>query len=459
MRVNAGRKAGPRLSRRGHRGSRIGLVSVLALAFVAPSAIAQTAPTPLTLEQAIAQGLANSSRLAELQARLEGAQAAEDGRSADRMPVVAAQAGYTRTNHVQEFAIRVPGEGVQVVYPDAPDNYRTRLDLQWLVYSGGRLEALERAARAEREASTEDLAAARADLRLEIARAFWALVTAREAEQVLARSLDRIGAYVKDLGARLDQGLIPPNELLSAQAQQSRERVGSIDATQARRIAEADLRRLLGISGIGPIEPVAQLETAPGPEQTAVDALISEAMQQRPERKALADRTEAARARADAAGSARLPQIGVGAGFDYARPNPRIFPRVARWEDSWDASVNLSWNLWDGGRVRASRAEAAASERAAVARAAEFDRQVTFEVEQRLLELESNRAAIAAANDGLHAAEEARRVLAERFAAGVATNTEVLDAQTDVLQAELDRTRALAGVRLAEARLGRALGR
>ena len=459
MRVNAGRRTGPRPSRRGHRGSRIGLVSVLALAIVAPSAIAQTAPTPLTLEQAIAQGLANSSRLAELQARLEGAQAAEDGRAADRMPVVAAQAGYTRTNHVQEFAIRVPGEGVQVVYPDAPDNYRTRLDLQWLVYSGGRLEALERAARAEREASTEDLAAARADLRLEIARAFWALVTAREAEQVLARSLDRIGAYVKDLGARLDQGLIPPNELLSAQAQQSRERVGSIDATQARRIAEADLRRLLGISGIGPIEPVAQLETAAGPEQAAVDALISEAMKQRPERKALADRTEAARARADAAGSARLPQIGVGAGFDYARPNPRIFPRVARWEDSWDASVNLSWNLWDGGRVRASRAEAAASERAAVARAAEFDRQVTFEVEQRLLELESNRAAIAAANDGLRAAEEARRVLAERFAAGVATNTEVLDAQTDVLQAELDRTRALAGVRLAEARLGRALGR
>jgi outer membrane protein TolC len=80
-------------------------------------------------------------------------------------------------------------------------------------------------------------------------------------------------------------------------------------------------------------------------------------------------------------------------------------------------------------------------------------------VEQRLLELESNRAAIAAANDGLRAAEEARRVLAERFAAGVATNTEVLDAQTDVLQAELDRTRALAGIRLAEARLERALGR
>ena len=67
-------------------------------------------------------------------------------------------------------------------------------------------------------------------------------------------------------------------------------------------------------------------------------------------------------------------------------------------------------------------------------------------------------AAITAATEGVRAATEARRVLAERFNAGVATNTEVLDAQTAVLQAELDRTRALANARLAEARLARAIG-
>ena len=49
--------------------------------------------------------------------------------------------------------------------------------------------------------------------------------------------------------------------------------------------------------------------------------------------------------------------------------------------------------------------------------------------------------------------------MAERFNVGVATSTEVLDAQVALLQAELDRTRALASLRLAEARLDRALGR
>jgi len=55
-------------------------------------------------------------------------------------------------------------------------------------------------------------------------------------------------------------------------------------------------------------------------------------------------------------------------------------------------------------------------------------------------------------------AAEARRVVAERFKAGLVTSTEVLDAQQALLLAEFDRTRALANARLAEARLDRALG-
>jgi outer membrane protein TolC len=84
---------------------------------------------------------------------------------------------------------------------------------------------------------------------------------------------------------------------------------------------------------------------------------------------------------------------------------------------------------------------------------------VDVEVRQRIADLSSARAAISAAAAGVRSAAEARRVIAERFAAGVATNTDVIDAQVALLQAELDQTRALANARLAEARLERALGR
>ena len=431
---------------------------LLLLLATASSADAQDAPVKITLDDAIDQSVRNSLRIAELQAREDAAKAAELGRGAAQLPSVALQGGYTRTNHVEEFAFAVPGQPRQVVYPDVPDNIRSRIDVQWLFYSGGRLDQLERAARAEREATGEDLTAARADLRLETTRAFWTLVTAREAEAVLSRSLESIGSYVRDLKARLDQGLIPPNEVLSAQAQESRQRVASIEATNARRVAEADLHRLMGTAGAGSIEPVATLD-ATAPASADVEKLIADAIAQRPERRALTDRSDAAQARAQAAKAGMLPQVSFNGGFDYARPNPRIFPRRAAWDDSWDVSVNASWTLWDGGRVRAERAEATALARAAQTRIGDFDRQVTFEVRQRQLELDSSRAAITAANDGVRAASEAQRVLGERFKAGVSTNTEVLDAQTAVLQAELDRTRALANARLAEARLARAVGR
>jgi outer membrane protein TolC len=108
--------------------------------------------------------------------------------------------------------------------------------------------------------------------------------------------------------------------------------------------------------------------------------------------------------------------------------------------------------------VRAATSEAAAAARAVQARLDEFDAVLAAELRQRVREVEASRAAIAAADDAVRAATEARRVAGERFAAGVATSTDVLVAQGAVLQAGLDRTQALASARLVEARLARALG-
>jgi outer membrane protein len=433
------------------------IIPVLVVVLLAAGA-QQPASTNITLEEAIARGLANSQRLAELQARKEGAEAAEAGRAAASLPTVALAGGYTRTNHVEEFGIALPGQPPRIIYPDVPDNYRARVDLNWPVYSGGRTDALERAAAAERQAAGEDLSAARADLRLEVTRAFWALVAARQTEHVLARSLEDVDAHVRDLRRRFEQGLIPPNDVLSAEAQQSRQRVLAIEAHNTRAIAEADLKRLMGSDGAEPLEPAASFEVTPQVPGSSGE-LEAQARSARPERRAIAERAAASRAREDAVRAGARPQLGMNAGYDYARPNPRIFPRQGVWQDSWDVSANVTWLLWDGGRRRAEEAEAAAAARALDARLGDLDRQIAFEVRQRWLEVDSNRAAIEAAADGVRSATEARRVVGERFTAGVATSTDVLDAEIAVLQAELDLTRAQVNTRVALARLDRAVGK
>ena len=437
---------------------------------LATGAAAQPQAMPLTLEEAIAQGIANSQRLAELQARGEAAEFAIAGRRAADMPSIALLGGYTRTNHVEEFSVPTTiGRPPQVLYPDVPDNYHSRLDLQWPIYTGGRTDALERAARAERSAIEKDVDAARADLRLEITRAYWAVVTAREAEAVLQRSLEAVDAQVSDVKTRLASGLVPPNDVASAEAQAARQRVLSIEAINQRFLAEADLRRLTGNDTATAAPPPSEsLRPAGGGAMPPAPAwfpggnfadLIADALKVRPERQALEARADAAVDRADAAGTSARPQVAVTGGYDYARPNPRIFPRAAEWNTSWDASVNVSWTLWDGGRRAAEQGEARATASALKTRIADFDRQTTFEVRARVLELDSSRQSVAAADEEIRAAAEAERVVGERYRAGVATTTDVLDAQVARLQAELDRTRAMANVRLAEARLKRALGK
>ena len=431
------------------------LMSVLAIA-AADVAGAQT--VPLALEEATARAVKESPRAAELRAREEAARAAVDITTAAGKPQLSLQAGYTRTNHVDLFGIPLPDGRLRVVYPDIPDNYRTRVDGNWLLYSGGRTESLTAAARADAEAAARDVAAIEADLRFEVARAYWSVVTAAESVRAVEQALERTDAHLKDLRVRLEQGLIPPNEVLTAEAQRSRQQVQVIDARNASEMAMAELRRLTRLDPSMRVELTTPLARSAEHAPENLEAQIEKATAARPERAALLQRIDAARARVSAAGAASRPAIALNGGFEYGRPNPRIFPRSDRWQDSWDLSVNASWSLWDGGRRAADVAAAAANERALRARLAEFDSLVALEIRQRRLEVGAGVAAAAAAADGVRAAVEARRVLGERFAAGVATSTEVLDAQLAVLNAELDRTRALAAVRIAEARLARAMG-
>ena len=128
------------------------------------------------------------SRAAETSHRLAEARARERRphrrvsliRESAERPTVTATAGFTRTSHVHR--VHGPGRAARssaCLYPDVPNNYQSRLELRWPIYTGGRTDALERAARAEADAVGADVQAAQADLRLEVTRAYWAVVTAQ----------------------------------------------------------------------------------------------------------------------------------------------------------------------------------------------------------------------------------------------------------------------------------------
>ncbi len=201
----------------------------------------------------------------------------------------------------------------------------------------------------------------------------------------------------------------------------------------------------------------ASAAAAPGTDRFVV--AVKDALGQRPERKALNFRIGGAEAREQAARAGARPLLAAGGSADWANPNSRIFPRQSAWLNSWDLGVNVSWAVFDGGRTKAQAAEAQAAVDAVRERLSEFDTIVSADVRQRMLDLDSAAARVEAATDAVRSATEARRVVGDRFTAGVATSTDVLVAQDALLQTELERTRALAAVKLAEARLQRATGK
>ena len=440
-------------------------ITTLALAFAcllrAAPARAQ-GPAALTIDDAVARALAHAPRLDDARARGRAAGATADARTALGRPSLAASAGFVRTNHVPEFGIVQPNGDLRVIFPDIPSNYRLRAELGVPLYSGGRIGALVESSRADERAAAAEGASAAADVELETTVGYWTLATTRDRVRVLEQAQARADAVVSDVTARVEAGVLPPNEQLSARAVRARQRVQLVQAQNDAAVAEAQLARLVGLAPGAAIV----LATAVDTERPGDRALVAEplatltprAVAARPERLALEARRGAAEAAGLAASALKRPQVNALAAIEPARPNARFVPRADTWHTSWDLGVTVSWSLWDSGRAKAERAAAQAQAEAIGARLVDFDAAVGVEVHQRQLDVTGARAGLEAAGEAVEAAREARRVIGERFEAGVATSTEVLDSDVVLLEAELERTRLAASVRIGEARLARATG-
>jgi outer membrane protein TolC len=154
-----------------------------------------------------------------------------------------------------------------------------------------------------------------------------------------------------------------------------------------------------------------------------------------------------------------MPTVGLNAGFDYSNPNRRIFPPAAEWQDTWDAGVSVSFTLWDAGRTSSAVEQASAQADAATHELEALDRRIRLEVTARALDLGAASQGVDVASRNLEAATENHRVSGDRYTEGLIPSSDLLDAETALLNAGLDRVNALAEAQLARARLDRAVGR
>jgi outer membrane protein TolC len=418
----------------------------------------------LSVDEAVRLALQSSPRLERLGALEAAAGAEERGARAGRWPELEVGGGYQRRSNVPELQIAQPSPDPDVpgrfvtIFPNIPDNWSLRANLTWPVYTGGRVGGRIEAATQGLLAAGLDREAARNDLVLDVKRAYWGLVSAREAVRVFTDAMRAFDAHLEDARNLERFGMAARNEVLAVQVQRDRAELNQLEAEAGAQVAEADLRRLLGTPSHARLEATEPLAAGPLPPPD-VEALVAEAGSARPDRAALVARIAASDALADVERGWRLPQVAVTGGYLYANPNRIIVPPEEAWKDTWDVGVSLSWSLFDGGRRSAAEARAEAEAEAARQQLREIDRAIRLEVTRRALELRTAEKRLRVAGRAVESAKENQRVAADRYREGLIPSSELLDAEVEFVRAEVSRTEALATLRLAAAGLERAVGK
>jgi outer membrane protein TolC len=146
----------------------------------------------------------------------------------------------------------------------------------------------------------------------------------------------------------------------------------------------------------------------------------------------------------------------------YANPNPRYFafsPQGEVWNLTWSAGVAATWTVNDTFSTSASAAELEANARVLEAQRAALADGIRQEVAAAYLDREKALVAIETSSRASRAAAEAYRVATDLYRVGRATTTELIEAESDLLNARLSELSAHVALRAAEQRLRYAVGR
>ena len=126
--------------------------------------------------------------------------------------------------------------------------------------------------------------------------------------------------------------------------------------------------------------------------------------------------------------------------------------------ESWSIGINASWNVFDGGITAAQVKQAQAALVSAEEEAAAVREQIQLEVQSALLTLRAAEKNISTTQIAIKSAEEDYHISQVRYAAGVGTNLDVMDASDKLTQAKTNYYTALYNYNTAKAALDKAMG-
>ena len=272
------------------------------------------------------------------------------------------------------------------------------------------------------------------------------LKTAEQARRSAEADLRR-AETVRAAGMSTDVDVLSIRVHLAAVTEQQIRRAADLDVSQAA------LNDALGLPLDTPHTLITALTAMDLPDMT-VQELEREASTSRPEARQSHLAADLARTQSDVAHGSLLPQIGFRAALEADRQN-----FVTKGGANWLASISLRWNLFNGFADKARIEESSHWMDRAKADEQRMDSAVRLEVRRAYADLRAAGQRIEVAKAAVAESEESLRITQNRYEAGMSNVTDLLRNETVVFES---RTRYLAAVhdqRIAATMLDLAAGR
>jgi outer membrane protein TolC len=295
---------------------------------------------------------------------------------------------------------------------------------------------------------------------LEVETAYDDVLLAEQQIIVQEASVELLANELGDTKRRYDAGTLPRFNVLRAEVELANARPRLIRARNSARIAKNNLANLLGFNlpketlADIPLKLSGRLEAIPYTIQ--LPQALSLALQRRTElgvlRKSQALRSEeVANAKAG-----YKPSVQAFAGYDIH--NSILHTDLGYELHGWLTGVELSWNLFDGGRTRGRVKEANALFERAGIDLDDAGRRIELEVRTAHSNFIEADEVLKSQQKVVEEAQEALRLARARSEAGSGTQLDVLSAQTALTEARTTQIQALHDYSVARARLERAIG-
>ena len=442
----------------------------------APPDAAEEAPAPAVADGAAAEGLRSlyvpgglspdravkevidtSPDLKRTKALVQEAKGGAMQAMAALVPTLELQGRYTRLSPVDNPSFDIPGLG-SLSFPSLTEQTATDATLAYS-FTRSLAEAMPayRAAKKSKEAAHHQIQAELNDVAFDGRQAYYEYARAEAGLAVANFALEAAVSQREETEALVGAGSAARVDLMRVQAQEEAARVAVERGKLGVQVATRALQTLMHTEELPTLGEDLSEEVTGIPTETE-ENLLERAYQDRPDLKALLTYIEVTEHQLKSAKGSGAPDVLARGSVQYSNPNLRVIPQEQRFASTWEVSAVIRWT--PNGTVAAS---GRAHELKAALQQAEADTQlmkdaIRVEVAQGYHGVLAARSAIESARLGLEAAQEGYRVTREQLQAGIVNTTTLLQAQAELIRAQVDVVESAIGIRVAKAQLKRAIG-